>query len=219
MKRTPESLFEHIAQDNEILSLFKPHSWRVMYLSSMLAKKINIYDEDLRIAALLHDIGKMGISKKILLKPSRLNTIEKTIVESHCHIGNLIVRKELGKTRAARFIRDHHENWDGTGYPRRLIGEDISIQGRIIRICDSFDAMTYDVRNYKVTKMSYQEAFHELRKCSWTQFDGNLVEEFIFLLTELKIPDNWYYNFNPENLAEINKKIDNFNLIARSNWR
>ncbi|CAG9621311.1 HD-GYP domain-containing protein [Sutcliffiella rhizosphaerae] len=217
MIRTPESLFEHIAQDNEILRLFKPHSWRVMYLSSMLAKKIGIYDEDLRVAALLHDIGKMGISKKILLKPGRLNTIEKTIVESHCHIGNIIVRKELGKTRAARFIRDHHENWDGTGYPRRLVGEDISIQGRIIRVCDSFDAMTYDVRNYKVSKMTYKEAFKELRKCSWTQFDGNIVEEFISLLMDLHIPDDWYYNFNPNFIEEAYEKIEKANLGYSTN--
>lgn len=211
MKRTPESLFNHIAQDNEVLKIFKHHSLRVMYLASLLAKEIHCYDEDLRIAALLHDIGKMGISKKILLKPEKLNTLERTIIESHCHIGNVIVRKELGKTRAAQFIRDHHENWNGTGYPRRLTGEEISIQGRILRICDSFDTMTYDIRSYNSTKMSHQEAFTELRQCSWLQFDGNLVDVFISLLTEMKLPeDQWFdkYNFASEAFYGIKEPKD-----------
>ncbi|WP_053218263.1 HD-GYP domain-containing protein [Virgibacillus senegalensis] len=208
-KRTPESLFDNIAQDNEVLQLFKHHSLRVMYLSTLLAKKIGCYDEDLRIAAFLHDIGKMGIAKEILLKPGKLTTMEKTIVESHSHIGNVIVRKELGKLRPARFIRDHHEDWKGTGYPRGLIGEDISIQGRIIRICDSFDTMTYDMRNYKKQKMSHQQAFDELRRCSWSQFDGNLVEEFISLLQELELPENWYDTFNFPFIEKLFEKVEN----------
>ncbi|MFD1038205.1 HD-GYP domain-containing protein [Virgibacillus byunsanensis] len=207
-KRTPESLFEDIAQDNEVLIEFKHHSIRVMYLTSMLAKKLNCYDEDLKIAALLHDIGKMGLSKEILFKPTKLSSLEKTIIESHSHVGNLIVRKELGKTRAARFVRDHHENWDGTGYPRRLVGEDISLQGRIIRICDSFDVMTYEIRNYKIRKMSYHEAFEELRRCAWLQFDGNLLEEFIQLLIEIELPDSWYDKFDSKFLENVYTKMD-----------
>lgn len=208
IKRTPESLFEQISQENEVLKEFRHHSLRVMYLSTLLAKKVNVYDEDLRIAALLHDIGKMGLSSKILFKKEKLSTLERTIIQSHSHVGNTIVRKELGKTRAAKFIRDHHENWDGTGYPRGLIGEDISIQGRIIRICDSFDAMTYDMRNYKLTAMSYHDAFSELRQCSWTQFDGNLVDEFISLLIEIKLPESWYNSFNETFLKNLFDRLD-----------
>ncbi|MFC4558034.1 HD-GYP domain-containing protein [Virgibacillus kekensis] len=208
MKRTPESLFENIAQDNEVLQIFKHHSMRVMYLSSMLAKKIGCYDEDLRVAAFLHDIGKIGVAKEILLKPAKLSSVERAVVESHCHIGNVIIRKELGKTRAAEFVRDHHENWNGSGYPRRLIGEQISMQGRIIRICDSFDTMTYDIRNYKSSTMTYYDAFEELRRCSWTQFDGNLVDTFINLLMELEIPDSWYDQYNAEFIKKIYKGID-----------
>ncbi|MBC5638112.1 HD domain-containing protein [Ornithinibacillus sp. BX22] len=208
MIRTPESLFENIAQDHEVLQLFKHHSLRVMYLSAMLAKEAGCYDDDLRVAAFLHDIGKIGIAKEILLKPGKLNPIERTIIESHSHIGNLIIRKELGKTRAAAFIRDHHENWDGTGYPRRLVGEEISIQGRIIRICDSFDTMSYDERNYKLTKMSHDEAFEELTRCAWTQFDGNLVEMFIHLLTELELPENWYDTYNINFIEKMYKPFD-----------
>lgn len=211
IKRTPETLFDRIAQDSEVLKEYKHHSLRVMYLSTMLAKRVGCYDEDLRIAALLHDIGKMGLSKDILFKPGKLNSLERTIIETHCHIGNRIVRKELGKTRAAKFVRDHHENWDGTGYPRRLTGEEITLQGRVIRVCDSFDTMTYDLRNYQLTKMSYADAFDELRRCAWTQFDGNLVEEFVSLLIEIKLPDSWYDSFNPNFLQKIYDHIDDAN--------
>jgi putative nucleotidyltransferase with HDIG domain len=203
MDTNPESLFEKISQDNEVLKIFKDHSLRVMYLSSMLAKAIDYYDDDLRIAGLLHDIGKIGVSKEILLKPARLNSIEKTIIESHSHIGNVIVRKELGNTQVAKYIRDHHENWDGSGYPRGLTGEEITLQGRIIRICDSFDTMTYDIRNYKKYKMSHEEAFEELKRCSWNQYDGNLVNTFITMLTEIELDDYWYEKYNAGKLWDF----------------
>ncbi|SHF97580.1 HD-GYP domain-containing protein [Ornithinibacillus halophilus] len=203
-ERTPESLFEDIAQDNLVLKEFKHHSIRVMYLTTILAKKLNIFDEDLKVAALLHDIGKMGLSRDILLKPGKLTSLEKLIVESHSHVGNVIIRKELEKPRAAGFVRDHHENWDGTGYPRGLAGEDISLQGRILRVCDSFDAMTYDMRSYQETKMTHQEAIKELRRCSWRQFDGDVVEVFVDLIQTIQLPDLWY---NEENLENLLKQI------------
>ncbi|MBM7571597.1 HD-GYP domain-containing protein [Aquibacillus albus] len=209
VKRTPEILFEHITQDNEVIKEFKHHSLRVMYLSTILAKQVGQYDEDLRVASLLHDIGKMGITSQILFKEGRLSSLEKTIIQSHSHVGNLIIRKELGKTRAAKFVRDHHENWDGTGYPRGITGEEISIQGRIIRICDSFDVMTYDTRNYKQTTMTYDKAFQELKECSWQQFDGNLVEAFITVLSEIELPDSWYHSFDANFIERIYSKIDN----------
>ncbi|KGX88336.1 HD domain-containing phosphohydrolase [Pontibacillus marinus] len=187
--RDPESLFYDIAQDNEIIKMFKYHSLRVMFLSGMLAKRVNCYDEDLRVAALLHDIGKMGLSSNILLKPEKLSDLEFSIIQSHCHIGNVIVRKHLGLTRAAKFIRDHHERWDGKGYPRRLVGDEITIQGRIISICDAFDTMTIDQRNYKKNTLSYDDAFEELHKCSWRQFDGNLVKVFTDMREDIVIPD------------------------------
>jgi|GEM_PF-4953590 len=187
--RDPENLFYEIAQDNEVIRIFKYHSLRVMFLASALAKKAGCYDEDLRLAALLHDIGKVGISKKILLKQDKLTDLEYTIVQSHSHIGNVIVRKHLGLTRTAQFIRDHHERWDGNGYPRRLVGDEITIQGRIIAICDSFDTMTVDRRIYRKAPLSYKNAFDELERCAWTQFDGNLVQIFINMMDEVTIPE------------------------------
>ncbi|WP_163969309.1 HD-GYP domain-containing protein [Oceanobacillus halotolerans] len=191
MNKTPQSLFNEITQDNDVLREFKNHSNRVMYLTTMLGKAINCYDEELKVAALLHDIGKMGLSKSILFKPEKLTPLEKRIIESHSHVGNLIVRKELNMPRAAQFVRDHHENWDGSGYPRGLKGEDISIQGRMIRICDTFDTMTYEVRHYSTYKMSHEEAFEELRRCAWREFDGQLVETFISLVKEHGTSNDW----------------------------
>ncbi|MDQ0254697.1 HD-GYP domain-containing protein (c-di-GMP phosphodiesterase class II) [Evansella vedderi] len=159
-----------------------------------MAKVVDCYDEDMKIASLLHDIGKMGISKEILLKPAKLSELEYQIIKAHSHIGNNILRSILNLPRAALFVRDHHERWDGSGYPRGLIGEEISIQGRIICLCDAFDTMTIDRRNYNKKTLSYDEAFEELRRCSWSQFDGDLVEQFIATVKALSIPHNekWY---------------------------
>ncbi|MFD1172231.1 HD-GYP domain-containing protein [Oceanobacillus picturae] len=185
----PENLFYEIAQDNKIIQMFKYHCLRVMFLSSTLAKRVDCYNEDIRIAAMLHDIGKMGLSKDILMKSDKLTELEFTIVQSHSHIGNVIVRKHLGLTNAARYIRDHHERWDGTGYPRRLLGDEITVQGRIISICDAFDTMVFDHGTYKKYTLSYEEAFKELERCAWKQFDGNLVKVFIDMMEVVKIPD------------------------------
>ncbi len=88
------------------------------------------------------------------------------------------------------------------------MGEEIFVQGRIIRICDSFDTMTYDIRNYKASKMSYHQAFEELKRCAWTQFDGNLVETFISLLIDLELPESWYDTYNSTFIEKIYNKIE-----------
>ncbi|HEX7064103.1 MAG TPA: HD domain-containing phosphohydrolase [Bacillales bacterium] len=185
----PEYLFHKIAQDNKVIQYFKNHSMRVMFLASSLAKRCGCYDENLRVAALLHDIGKMGISKQILFKPEKLNDLEYVILQTHPHTGNLIVRKHLGMLKAAEFIRDHHERWDGRGYPRGLKQDEITIQGRVIAVCDAFDTMTMDSRGYKPDLMDYTEAYEELKRNAWTQFDGELVEKFIDMMGDIKIPD------------------------------
>ncbi|HEU5138413.1 MAG TPA: HD domain-containing phosphohydrolase [Bacillales bacterium] len=187
--KDPEYLFHKIAQDNTVVQYFKNHSMRVMFLASSLAKRCSCYDENLRVAALLHDIGKMGISKQILFKPEKLNDLEYVILQTHPHTGNLIVRKQLGMPKAAEFIRDHHERWDGHGYPRGLKEEEISIQGRVIAVCDAFDTMTMDNREYNPELMDYTDAYNELKRNAWTQFDGSLVEKFIGMMGDIRIPD------------------------------
>ncbi|WP_209123341.1 HD-GYP domain-containing protein [Alkalihalobacillus sp. BA299] len=183
-----EELFNKISQDNEVLRIFKYHSLRVMNFSEQLSKIVGCHDDDMRIASLLHDIGKIGLSKEILLKPTKLDELEYQIIQAHSVIGNNILRKTLGLPRAAVFVRDHHEHWDGKGYPRGLKAEEISIQGRIIGICDAFDTMTIDRRNYNRRTLSFEEALNELKRCSWTQFDGDLVDKFTLLVNDLKLP-------------------------------
>lgn len=193
-KINPEDFFNSIAQDDFVLYKFKYHSIRVMYSATLLGKAMGCYDEDLRIAALLHDIGKMGLSPKILLKPSSLSPLEFTIIKAHSHLGNIIIRDMLGMKRAATFVRDHHERWDGRGYPRGLKGKKISLQGRIICICDAFDAMTIDRGIYNKRVLSYEEAYEELSRCTGTQFDPILVKIFIPLMRSLDLPEkkDWY---------------------------
>lgn len=187
-------LFNKVAQDHEVLRTITNHSLRVMYFAAVVGKIYGCYDKDLRVAALLHDIGKIGIAKEILYKPTKLNSLEYTIVKSHCHIGNMIIRDELNKPRAAMFVRDHHERWDGTGYPRGLQGTEISLQGRLISICDAFDTMTMDRRTYKQSTLTFEQAFDELREYSFQQFDGKLVDFFIKVIIGLKLPpvEEWY---------------------------
>jgi putative nucleotidyltransferase with HDIG domain len=197
----PEELFDRISQDNAVLRIFKFHSIRVMYFSVLLGKKMECYNEDLKIAALLHDIGKMGISKKILFKPEKLDDVEYQIVQAHSVIGNNILRKTLGLPKAAVYVRDHHERWDGSGYPRGLKGEKISLQGRIISICDAFDTMTIDRRNYSLNPLTYEDALKELKSCAWEQFDGNIVQTFVEMINELHLPE-------PEVWADDREKID-----------
>ncbi|UCZ54258.1 HD domain-containing protein [Bacillus shivajii] len=205
MFQRAEELFNRISQDNEVLHIFKYHSLRVMHFSYRLASVVGYADEDMKVAGLLHDIGKIGVAKEILLKPSRLDELEYQIIQAHSTIGNNILRKTLDLPRAAIFVRDHHEHWNGNGYPRGLKGEDISLQGRIISICDAFDTMTIDRRNYNRRTLTYEEAFAELKRCSWTQFDGDLVLKFESMVNDLKLPDIQRWSENSEEMVSIFK--------------
>ncbi|MDC3418429.1 HD-GYP domain-containing protein [Aquibacillus salsiterrae] len=198
-----ERLFNQISQDHEVLRIFKYHSLRVMYFSIYLGQQVGCDDDDLQIASLLHDIGKIGLAKEILLKPSKLDELEYQIIQAHSTIGNNILRKTLNMPRAAVFVRDHHERWDGKGYPRGLEKENISTQGRIIGICDAFDTMTIDRRNYNRRTLTYQEAIRELKRCSWTQFDGKLVDLFESLIHDLDLPTPEHWAENMETIEKI----------------
>ncbi len=100
-------------------------------------------------------------------------------MKSHTHIGNTIVRNIFGNAIAATYILEHHERWDGEGYPRELKGEEITIQECIINICEAFDSMTRERYIYRNCNYTVEEALEELGKNSGSQFDTNLVNEFI----------------------------------------
>jgi HD-GYP domain-containing protein (c-di-GMP phosphodiesterase class II) len=131
----------------------------------------------IRIAGLMHDIGKIGIEEKILNKPNKLNQEERYELIRHVEIGYRILSSVNEFSEIANHVLEHHERWDGSGYPKGLKGEEISLQARIIAIADSFDAMTTD-RPYRGA-LNEQEAIKELKRCSGTQFDPEIVKIFI----------------------------------------
>jgi response regulator RpfG family c-di-GMP phosphodiesterase len=133
--------------------------------------------ETLEYASFLHDIGKIGVRDAVLLKPGALDEGEWKHMRIHPEVGDTIAAQIelLEPMRPA--IRNHHERWDGNGYPDRLSGEGIPLAARLVCIADAFDAMITD-RPYKVA-FPYQECVRLLRKGSGTQFDPSLVELFI----------------------------------------
>lgn len=135
---------------------------------------------DLRLLARFHDIGKVGVPDHILFKSGKLTTEEYTIMQRHSEIGYRIAQSSPDLTPIADWILKHHERWDGQGYPLGLAADDIPLACRILGIADAYDAMTND-RPYRQA-MTCQEAIAEIRHCSGSQFDPQLVEIFITII-------------------------------------
>ncbi|MEA2482420.1 MAG: hypothetical protein QOC55_367 [Thermoleophilaceae bacterium] len=133
--------------------------------------------EELVFASLLHDVGKIGISERILLKPGRLTPEERSIIELHPKIGYRLIEQVPALRSMTSGVLHHHERWDGGGYPSGLRGEEIPLEARIICIADCFSAMVSD-RPYKAG-MSIEDACAELERCAGTQFDPRLVRLFV----------------------------------------
>ncbi len=127
----------------------------------------------MRIAAELHDVGKVAIPDEILLKPGPLDAGEWRFMERHTLIGERIIGSSPGLAPVAAMVRSSHERWDGRGYPDRLSGEDIPLGARIVAVCDAYDAMTKD-RSYR-SGMDPELALTELRRCAGSQFDPAVV--------------------------------------------
>lgn len=137
-------------------------------------------------AAPMHDVGKLGISDRILLKPGRLNPQEYNLMKTHCNIGAELLsghNSELLKVAQAIALT-HHEKWDGSGYPQGLAGKDIPLAGRIASICDVFDALTSE-RPYKKA-WAIDDAIHEIRTQRGSHFDPQLVDLFVGNLSTVK---------------------------------
>jgi diguanylate cyclase (GGDEF)-like protein len=133
--------------------------------------------EELLIASLLHDVGKIGISERILLKPGPLTPEERRAIELHPRIGFRLVHQVPALEGVAPAVLHHHERWDGTGYPDRLAGDEIPLEARVIGVADSFSAMTAD-RPYR-DPLSVEEACAELQRCAGSQFDPHVVSLFV----------------------------------------
>lgn len=158
----------------------KVHSERVSRYSSALAKEIGFSDkkvEDMRMAGLFHDIGKINMSFQVLNKKGPLTEDEYEDVKRHSEASYRILRSVDEFSGSAESVLYHHERYDGKGYPMGLKGEQIPIESRIITIADAYEAMTSN-RPYR-DKISHEEAVKELIKNSGTQFDPVLVDTFI----------------------------------------
>jgi diguanylate cyclase (GGDEF)-like protein/PAS domain S-box-containing protein/putative nucleotidyltransferase with HDIG domain len=163
------------------------HSIRVSGICEAIAANMNFDYADIaqiKIAGLMHDIGKIEINREILNKPEKLNKNERDIIRKHSESGYRILNSVPEFSEIATYVLQHHERWDGTGYPKGLKGEEILQIARIIAVADSYDAMTTD-RIYE-DALDDEEAVEELQRCSGTQFDPCIVE--IFIKKVLKIP-------------------------------
>jgi HD-GYP domain-containing protein (c-di-GMP phosphodiesterase class II) len=135
--------------------------------------------EQLRQAALLHDIGKIGISERLLHKQGKLSSPEYEVIKTHAVIGGEFLETSEGLGHLAGAVRYHHERWDGSGYPDGLRGEAIPLEARILAVCDSVEAMASD-RPYR-RGLTFAEVVAEVKRCMGTQFDPQVARAFIRL--------------------------------------
>jgi putative nucleotidyltransferase with HDIG domain len=155
------------------------HSERVMKYTVAIGREMGLEGEtleSLRLASLLHDIGKIGIKESILIKPAKLLGYERRQIKMHPSIGARIIESMDDSDAIRRGILEHHERYDGKGYPNRLKGKQISIEGRIIAVADVFDALTTD-RPYQ-KGYSREEVFRKIEGESASQFDPQVVAAF-----------------------------------------
>lgn len=160
------------------------HCDRLRELAASIALSLRLSQDlvnDLYLLARFHDLGKVGIPDHILYKPGALTEVEWRQMRQHCEIGHRIASSVPDLKTIADYILKHHERWDGRGYPLGLSGEDIPLPCRILAIADAYDAMTSD-RPYRKA-MTREEAMAELRRCAGTQFDPELVEKFIEIMS------------------------------------
>jgi len=136
--------------------------------------------EEVRVAAFLHDLGKVGVPTDLLLRAGALDSSERALVEQHPVIGARLVKPLAIPNAVASAIQHHHEWWDGAGYPDGLKGEEIPRTSRIISVVDAFDAMSSD-RPYR-RALARSTAIDEIRHFAGTQFDPHFAKEFLVLL-------------------------------------
>jgi diguanylate cyclase (GGDEF)-like protein len=155
------------------------HLQSVGRLAVVVGRRLGMNEEELdelRRAAELHDVGKAAIPDAILSKPGPLDQDEIAFMRRHTLVGERILAAAPALAPVAPLVRSSHERWDGTGYPDRLAGAEISLGARVVAVCDAFDAMVSE-RPY-ARALSHHEAVAELRRCAGTQFDPAVVDAF-----------------------------------------
>ena len=158
------------------------HTERLRILVKLIGQELELSETllfDLDLLATLHDIGKVAIPDEILNKPGKLTDEEWEIMKRHSEIGYRIAKTSPVLVPIAEYILAHHEHWNGRGYPRGLVGEQIPLPARILAVVDAYDAMVNE-RLYKPT-LTPEQAIDELKNCSGTQFDPVVVSAFVSL--------------------------------------
>jgi len=158
------------------------HQQRASLWAVALAEEMGLSPEqvqDIRVAGLLHDLGKVGISESILNKPDKLTEEEFAKIKEHPALGAMVVAQIEGLQSSAKIVRYHHEHFDGTGYPDGIAGQHIPLEARIMGVVDVFDAMTHE-RSYRKA-LSREEAIAEIERGAGTQFDPAVVKAFLAL--------------------------------------
>jgi HD-GYP domain-containing protein (c-di-GMP phosphodiesterase class II) len=161
------------------------HAQRIAQLCKVIGVNMGLSHDDidkLHLFSMLHDVGKVGVSDRILKKPDKLNEEEWREMQKHPEIGYRIAMTSPDFAPVAEYILAHHERWDGTGYPNGLAGEKIPLLSRILAVADAYDAMTQDRIYHRA--MARQDALDEIQKYAGTQFDPNIVDVFLRVMKE-----------------------------------
>lgn len=189
------------------------HVFRMSCYCSILGEKLGLPEKEcdlLFLASQMHDIGKIGIPDRILLKPGPLNDEERRIMQDHVTVGARILgNSETPLLRAAQEIAlSHHERWDGSGYPDGLSGRQIPLFARIAALCDVFDALTSE-RPYK-RAWSFEDAVLEIGRQSGRQFDPLIVEAFMQSLDQFREIHHRYADrpLGDRRIVVVNNKAD-----------
>jgi diguanylate cyclase (GGDEF)-like protein/putative nucleotidyltransferase with HDIG domain len=183
IKELNDELFRTLAK---ILDARDPyvggHAAQVSRYATAIASELGLPPDRIELvrqAGFLHDIGKIAISEQVLHKPSRLTDEEYEYIKTHAAIGADLLETSRALRHLAPFVRGHHERWDGLGYPLGLCGEAIPLEARILAVCDAVEAMASD-RPYQRGK-SVDEVIAEVRRCSGSHFDPQVVEVLVRL--------------------------------------
>jgi putative nucleotidyltransferase with HDIG domain len=159
----------------------KEHSHRVQEIAMDIGRAMKVSDADMEAlewGGLLHDIGKIGVPDAVLLKQGRLTREERATMNLHPVLGAEIIAPVTHLAPELKIIRHHHEWFNGSGYPDRLVGDDIPKLARVLHVADAFEAMTAP-RPYRMTPLTPEQALAELRKFGGIQFDPDVVDAFV----------------------------------------
>jgi len=187
------------------------HADRVSRIAGAVARDMGLSEreiEQIELAALLHDIGKIGVEDRILMKPARLDADETELMRRHPIYGASILEPSAALRPLVPIVLAHHENFDGTGYPNRLKGEQIPLGARIILVSDAYEAMTSD-RIYRKA-IGHEKAMEQLHKYKGIQFDPRIVRQLEQLLEKrgtVAFEHSDLPQLEYETLAELRRRL------------